>query len=135
MGLVVDPVRKTYWIFTNFSLFELVVGNEDRDVWSIYLSKGQHEVALKHVKVIPVFFFPMDFPSVVPQTATQRDRVLVAQADAYFEAARYIQAAQRYAQCSASFEEVVLKFIDVGERFSLRCYLAARLERTRKTVS
>lgn len=51
IGLAVDPVRKTYWIYTNLSLFELVTGDENRDVWSIYLSQGQHEVALRHAKV------------------------------------------------------------------------------------
>jgi vacuolar protein sorting-associated protein 18 len=50
-GLTADPVRKTYWVYTNQSLFELVVGNEDRDVWSIYLEKGQFDVALKYAKV------------------------------------------------------------------------------------
>lgn len=69
------------------------------------------------------------------QTATQRDKVLSAQAHAFFEEKRYFQAAQCYTQCSVSFEEVVLKFLDVGERDALRSYLISRLERTRKTVS
>lgn len=61
--------------------------------------------------------------------------MLVAQADAYFKEGRYIHSAQCYAQCSASFEEVTLKFVDVDERDALRYYLVARLERTRKHVS
>lgn len=69
------------------------------------------------------------------QTALQRDKVLIAQADDFYHEGRYIQAAQTYAQCSASFEEVTLKFIDIDEREALRYYLIARLERTRKTVS
>ena len=60
---------------------------------------------------------------------------MTAQARAFFQEGRYFQAAQCYAQCSASFEEVALKFVDVGERDALRYYLVARLERTRKTVS
>jgi hypothetical protein len=46
-----DPVRQTYWIFTDQSLFEIVIGNEDRDVWKIYLEKGQFETALRFSKV------------------------------------------------------------------------------------
>ncbi|RDB29177.1 Vacuolar protein sorting-associated protein 18 [Hypsizygus marmoreus] len=115
-GMAADPVRKTYWIYTDQSLFELVVGNEDRDVWKIYLAKGQFDVALKYAK-----------------TASQRDRVLSAQANAYFTDGRFFQAAQCYAQCSTSFEEVALKFLDAGERDALRSYLISRLERTRKT--
>jgi hypothetical protein len=51
LGLTADPVRKTYWIYTDQSLFELVVGNEDRDVWNLYLERGNHEVALRYAKV------------------------------------------------------------------------------------
>ncbi|KAK7023232.1 Pep3/Vps18/deep orange family-domain-containing protein [Favolaschia claudopus] len=115
-GLAADPVRKTYWVYTDQSLFELVVDNEDRDVWKIYLQKGQFDVALRYAK-----------------TASQRDHVLSAQANAYFDEGRYFQAAQCYAQCSVTFEEVALKFLDVGERDSLRSYLISRLERTRKS--
>lgn len=50
LGLAADPVRRTYWVFTDQSLFELVVGNEDRDVWKVYLEKGQFEVALRYAK-------------------------------------------------------------------------------------
>ncbi|KAH7928483.1 hypothetical protein BV22DRAFT_1058671 [Leucogyrophana mollusca] len=115
-GLTADPVRKTYWVYTDQSMFELVVGNESRDVWQIYLAQGKFDVALKYAK-----------------TASQRDQILSAQAHAFFEQGRYFQAAQCYAQCSVSFEEVTLKFLDVGARDDLRSYLISRLERTRKT--
>ncbi|KAF8973878.1 DigA protein [Flammula alnicola] len=116
LGLAADPVRRTYWVYTDQSLFELVVGNEDRDVWKIYLEKGQFDVALRYAK-----------------TARQRDQILFTQANSFFNSAQYFQAAQSYAHCSATFEEVALKFLDVGERDSLRSYLISRLERTRKT--
>lgn len=72
---------------------------------------------------------------IIIQTAGQRDEVLSAQAEALFNEGKYFQAAQCYAQCSVHFEEVALKFLDAGERDSLRSYLTSRLERTRKTVS
>ncbi|KAG8219704.1 Pep3/Vps18/deep orange family-domain-containing protein [Butyriboletus roseoflavus] len=115
-GLAADPVRKTYWVYTDQSIFELVIGNESRDVWQIYLAQGDFDIALRYAK-----------------TATQRDKVLSVQAHAFFEEKRYFQAAQCYTQCSVSFEEVTLKFLDVGERDALRSYLISRLERTRKT--
>lgn len=67
------------------------------------------------------------------QTASQRNQVLAAQANSFFAEGRFFQAAQCYAQCSVSFEEVVLKFLDVNERDALRSYLISRLERTKKT--
>ncbi|KAH8120213.1 DigA protein [Phellopilus nigrolimitatus] len=105
-GLTADPVRKTYWVYTDSSLFELGVANEARDVWQVYLDKGMFDVALRYAK-----------------TASQRDQVLIAQADRFFKDGQYIHSAQSYAQCSASFEE----------REALRYYLVARLERTRKS--
>ena len=68
------------------------------------------------------------------QTASQRDHVLSAQANALFGEGRYFPAAQCYAQSSVDFEEVALKYLDVGERDALRSYLVSRLERTRKAV-
>ncbi|KAF9569895.1 DigA protein [Agrocybe pediades] len=116
IGLAADPVRRTYWVYTDQSLFEVVVGNEDRDVWRIYLEKRQFDAALRYAK-----------------TAHQRDQILLAQANSYFDNGQYFQAAQSYAHCSATFEEVALKFLDAGERDSLRSYLISRLERTRKS--
>ncbi|KAJ3516463.1 hypothetical protein NLJ89_g1114 [Agrocybe chaxingu] len=98
LGLAADPVRKTYWVFTDQSLFEIVVGNEDRDVWKIYLNKSQFDVALRYAK-----------------TALQRDQILIAQANDFFDKKHYFQAAQCYAHCSATFEEVSLKFLDAGK--------------------
>lgn len=59
---------------------------------------------------------------------------MTAQARAQFEERRYFQAAQSYAQCSVTFEEVSLKFLDVGESDALRSYLISRLERTKRSV-
>ena len=56
-----------------------------------------------------------------------------AQAHSLFAQGKYFPAAQAYAQNSVTFEEVALKFLDVGERDALRSYLISRLERTRKT--
>lgn len=44
-------MRKTYWAYTDQSLFELIVGNEDRDIWKINLQKENFDVALRYAKV------------------------------------------------------------------------------------
>ena len=54
--MTADPVRKTYWVYTNLSLFELVAENEDRDVWKIHLDRGKFDVALKYAKVTEQHF-------------------------------------------------------------------------------
>ncbi|KAI0286980.1 Pep3/Vps18/deep orange family-domain-containing protein [Russula aff. rugulosa BPL654] len=115
-GLTADPVRKTYWAHTDQSLFELKVGNEDRDVWKINLQKENFDVALKYAK-----------------TAGQRDLIFASQAQALLKTQRYFPAAQAFAQCSIPFEDVALKFLDVNERDALRSYLMLRLDQTRKS--
>lgn len=58
LGLTADPVRKTYWVYTNQSIFELRVDNESRDVWKIYLQQERHDIALRYAKVsFPTFQF------------------------------------------------------------------------------
>lgn len=51
LGLSVDVLRKTYWVYTTFSLYEVLVENEDRDVWKMYLEKKSFEDALMYAKV------------------------------------------------------------------------------------
>ena len=46
-----DLVYNTYWVYTDLSLYELVSNDETRDIWSTYLAKGMHEVALNYAKV------------------------------------------------------------------------------------
>lgn len=119
IGTAVDPSRKTYWIYTDASIFELVVREEDRDVWRVYLERGAHDAALRYVK-----------------TPLQRDAVLSSQGDRFFAEHRFIQAAQCYAQTfTRTFEEIVLSFLDAAQSDALRYYLVMRLDRLRKTVS
>ncbi|GAA5992074.1 hypothetical protein JCM10908_000728 [Rhodotorula pacifica] len=114
--LSTDVLRKTCWMHTETSIFELVIRDEDRDVWKVYLTRQNWELAKKSAK-----------------TQRQRDTVLAAEADAYFAAGRFIQAAQAYAQSSKGFEEVVLRFVDKHERDALRVYLVAKLEKLKKS--
>ncbi|BGP36576.1 tethering complex subunit [Rhodotorula kratochvilovae] len=116
LRLVSDPVRKTLWMYTEQAIYELVVRDEDRDVWKVFLGRGQWENARRLAK-----------------TQRQRDVVLAAEADSYFGAGKFIQAAQAYAQSSKSFEEVVLRFVERDERDALRYYLVAKLERLKRT--
>ncbi|BGP21553.1 tethering complex subunit [Rhodotorula toruloides] len=116
--LSTDPLRKTCWMHTDSAIYELVIRDEDRDVWRVYLARGNWEAAKR-----------------VAKTQRQRDSVLAAEADSYFSAGRYIQSAQAYAQSSKPFEEVVLRFVDKDERDALRYFLVAKLERLKRSDS
>lgn len=48
-----DLLRKTCWLYTDQSIFELVINNEDREVWKIYLNRSNWSEALRYAKVSP----------------------------------------------------------------------------------
>ncbi|TPX64225.1 hypothetical protein SpCBS45565_g06048 [Spizellomyces sp. 'palustris'] len=114
-GISVDPVKSTYWIFTNLALYELIITEEDRYIWRIYLNKKSFDAALSYAK-----------------NPAQKDQIITAQAEYYYSQQRYILSATYYAQsASLSFEEIVLKFIAKDEREALKHYLFQKLERLR----
>ncbi|OBZ89341.1 Vacuolar protein sorting-associated protein 18 [Choanephora cucurbitarum] len=111
-GMVVDNIKRTYWIYTNDAMYELVIKDEDRDVWRLYLLKGQYGTALHYCK-----------------ESHQRTQVYTAQAYDDFEQGKYVQSAKYFAKSSVSFEQVVLKFTQKREKDALRLFLISRLER------
>ncbi|KAF9575733.1 hypothetical protein EC968_001923 [Mortierella alpina] len=115
LGMSVDSTKNTFWIFTNWSLFELVITKEDRDVWTLYLEKKQYDMALQYTK-----------------NPAQKDRVLTLQANHNFAQGRYLLSAKYYAQSTVAFEEVALKFVEKDERDALRSYLLTKVDKLRK---
>ncbi|ELU41557.1 DigA protein [Rhizoctonia solani AG-1 IA] len=135
LGIVSDPINRTLWIYSTNGLYEVVRVDEERDVWKIYLDKADYALALKFAKVCYTKYRSCYLVD-VKQLPRHRDTVLAAQGAAFFNQGQFIQAAQSYSQsASAPFEEVALKFVDVGERDALRYFLRSRLATTRKTVS
>lgn len=51
MRLSTDLLRKTCWMHTETSIFELVIRDEDRDVWKVYLARQNWEQAKRSAKV------------------------------------------------------------------------------------
>ncbi|KAJ3258408.1 hypothetical protein HDU77_002252, partial [Chytriomyces hyalinus] len=114
-ALVVDETKETYWICTNTAVHEIIVSDEDRDVWKIYLSRKNFETALTFAK-----------------TDLQRDRVITSQAEHYFSEKRFRLAATYFALSqSLSFEEVALRFINLDENAALKQFLLKKLENTK----
>ncbi|KAJ2182193.1 tethering complex subunit [Coemansia sp. RSA 551] len=114
-GLTVDETKHTCWLYSPANIYELVVTDEDRDVWGIYLSRHQFDMALEHC-----------------YNDMQRDMVLRAQAEHLFAAEDYVQSAECFARTSVNFEEVVLRFMEKKDNMVLRSYLVAKLKTLRK---
>lgn len=56
-----------------------------------------------------------------------------AQADYFFSINNYKLAAPYYGKTQKSFEEITLKFINIGENDALKAYLLSKLETIKQT--
>ncbi|KAI0402598.1 vacuolar protein sorting protein-like protein DigA [Xylaria palmicola] len=110
LGLYVDQQKNTFWLFTPQDIFEIVVRDEDRDIWQIMLQRQQFDTALQYA-----------------HTAMQKDAVAIASGDYLVEKGLFIEAAGVYGKSSKPFEDVALSFIDNGQADALRKYLLTKL--------
>ncbi|WFD33226.1 hypothetical protein MCUN1_000039 [Malassezia cuniculi] len=114
LGATSDAGNGTYWVYTDTNIFEIIISEEDRDIWRVCLDKGEFEYALQHAK-----------------TDAQRELVHACHADRLVARAQYIDAARELAHTSRKFESVVLLFIDAGADDALREYVSLRLGKMR----
>ncbi|KAF2005459.1 hypothetical protein P154DRAFT_559969 [Amniculicola lignicola CBS 123094] len=116
LGLVADIKKNTYWLFTTQEIFEIVITDENRDVWKIMLKAQQFEAASQFAK-----------------TSAQKDAVATASGDYLVGKGQYLEAAAVYGRSTKPFEEVALTFIDKGEQDALRKYLLTKLLMLKKS--
>ncbi|XP_063229884.1 vacuolar protein sorting-associated protein 18 homolog isoform X2 [Bacillus rossius redtenbacheri] len=107
-----DPIRGTIWVFAEKAVFRFKVMREERNVWQIYMEKGEFDLAKKYCGDNPAHL----------------DQVLVKQAEMYFNTKMYKKSALHYAETQSSFEEVALKFLQVSEIDALKTFLIKKLE-------
>lgn len=50
-GLAQDVVTRIIWMYSDKAIFEVVVRDEDRNVWELYMRQEDYESALKYCKV------------------------------------------------------------------------------------
>ncbi|KAJ9580206.1 hypothetical protein L9F63_004149 [Diploptera punctata] len=112
INITQDPVKGTIWAFTEKAVFRYKVTREERNVWQVYVEKGEFELAKQYCK---------DNPAHV-------DQVLVKQAEMYFNNKQYDKSASHYAETQSSFEEIALKFLQVWQIDALKIFLKKKLE-------
>jgi vacuolar protein sorting-associated protein 18 len=110
VGLSVDLQKNTFWLFTAQEIFEVVVKDEDRDIWKIMLQAKNFDAALQFAR-----------------GPSEKDAVATASGDFLIAKGLYDEAAGIYGKSSKSFEEVALTFIDHDQPDALRKYLLAKL--------
>lgn len=108
--LCVDAQKNTFWLFTAQEIFEIVVTDEDRDIWKIMLEQQQFDAALQYA-----------------HSPAQKDAVAKASGDYLISKGLYSDAAGVYGKSSKPFEDVALTLLDNGQHDALRKYLLTKL--------
>lgn len=108
-----DAATGTIYIYTDKAVFTLKICKEERNIWRIYLSRGQYELATVHAAEVP----------------ENLQMVLVERANAAFKEGAYENAAKYYAQTDETFETVCLKFMVLSDKRPIINYVKMRLSR------
>ncbi|TLD32730.1 hypothetical protein PspLS_00414, partial [Pyricularia sp. CBS 133598] len=114
-GLCVDLQKNTFWLFTAQEIFEIVVRDEDRDIWKIMLQAQRFDAALQYA-----------------HTPAQRNAVATASGDYLVAKGLFDEAAGVYGKSNKPFEEVALTFVDNNQPDALRKYLLSKLTTYKK---
>lgn len=111
LGVCKDPIRGSIWTYTSQAVFMYKVSRESRDVWQMYLDRGEFELAKRYCQ----------------DSRFNLEKVLIKQAEHLFEAELYGDSATMYARTQNSFEEVALKFIKLSDKEPLQTFIMEKL--------
>lgn len=114
LGLCRDQLAGRIYVLAGDDALEVDASDEDRDMWRVYLDKGDFRAALVHCR-----------------SAAQRNSVYLAEAASLFEEGDYVAAAALYGKVtssSPSFEEVALRLMETGEPEAVAAFLQTRLD-------
>ncbi|TVY44473.1 Vacuolar protein sorting-associated protein-like protein [Lachnellula occidentalis] len=116
LGLYADQQKNTFWLFTTQEIFEIVVNDEDRDVWKVMLATEHFDAALRYAR-----------------NPAQKDAVATASGDYLITKGSFIEAAGVYGKSSKPFEQVALIFVDNDQQDALRKYLLTKITTYKKS--
>ncbi|KAG4304260.1 hypothetical protein PORY_002235 [Pneumocystis oryctolagi] len=114
-GLVMDTYKSTYWVYSKESVYEIVVSNEDCDIWKLFLENNDYLKALKFAKK------NSHYDSIYKEYGMD----LIKQSKVH-------EAAKILAKTTLSIEEIALKFINIKDYDALRIYLLEKLGMVKK---
>lgn len=124
-GLARDAVTGQIYVYSPGEVSEIVITDEDRDVWRLYLDRAL-DPGLPNSSAFDVAL------RLCKNNVKKRDKVLTAKADFLFNKGEFEKAAVIFARTSKSFEEVTLSFINANQRDALKCYLMDKLAQLKK---
>ncbi|XP_030245587.1 vacuolar protein sorting-associated protein 18 homolog [Drosophila navojoa] len=108
-----DAVTGAIYVYTDKIVFTLRIVREERNIWRIYLNRGQYELATAHAAEVP----------------ENLQLVLEQRAEAAFKEGSYEVAANYYAETDEAFETVCLKFMVLPDKRPIVNYVKKRLNK------
>ncbi|XP_076620663.1 vacuolar protein sorting-associated protein 18 dor [Colletes latitarsis] len=112
LNITTDHVTRSVWAYSERAVFKYKINKEDRNVWQVYIDKGEFELAKQYCKDNPAHI----------------DQVLVKQAEMLFKNGEYEKSAFIYADIHSSFEEISSKFLQESQIEALKTFLKKKLE-------
>ncbi|KAL3953554.1 hypothetical protein ACCO45_011510 [Purpureocillium lilacinum] len=117
IGFSVDMQKNTFWLFTSEEIYEIVVRDEDRNIWEIMMKNKQFEPALRQA-----------------HTQKQKETVAAAYGDHLAKKGHWNEAATVYGRSNKPFEDIALSIIDNNQPDALRQFLLTKLATTKKSA-
>ncbi|KAG5519771.1 hypothetical protein PMAC_000044 [Pneumocystis sp. 'macacae'] len=115
LGLVTDTYKSTYWIYSKDFVYEIVVSNENTDIWKSFLENNDYLKALKFAK-----------------KNSHYDTIYREYGIDLIKQTKIHEAAKVLAKTTLPIEEIALKFIDMKDHDALRIYLLEKLSLIKK---
>ncbi|KAI8660600.1 hypothetical protein NCS57_01037800 [Fusarium keratoplasticum] len=117
LGFSVDIQKNTFWLFTSEEIFEIVVRDEERNIWEIMTKLQQYEPALQHAR-----------------TQLQKETVAAAYGDHLASKGHWLEAATIYGRSNKPFEDIALSIIDNNQPDALRKFLLTKLASLKRSA-
>lgn len=111
IGIWCDPETGDFGSYTTRMIIKFLTIRESRKIWRIYLSKNEFDLAKQYCRDNPA----------------NLNLVLTRQAEYLFNNKKYNESAVYYAQTQNSFEEICLKYLELGDMTALRKFLTYKL--------
>ncbi|KTW28874.1 hypothetical protein T552_01503 [Pneumocystis carinii B80] len=115
LGLVTDTYKSSYWVYSKDSVYEIVVSNEDCNIWDLFLKNNDYIKALKYAKKnshYDIIYRKYGMDLIKQDKARDAAKIL--------------------AKTTFPIEEIALKFISMKDYDSLRIYLLEKLSMMKK---
>lgn len=113
LDIIRDVQSGTVYVYTTKVIFRYKIHDEQRDVWQMYLTKCDYDLAEKYAC----------------NNLEYLDIIRGKRAEALFEKKNYLESAEIYSKTMLTFEEICLKFLALEDKKPLILYLQNRLEK------